>query len=70
MPNDNGQPSNPPGWQSNPSSWRERLPIVGLALLGFVIAGVAIALLAWIPRSQAHRFGGGWGSLLRPGREP
>ena len=29
----------PPGWSYNPSSWSERLPIVGLALIGFVIAG-------------------------------
>jgi hypothetical protein len=30
---------NPPGWESNPSSWSQRLPIVGLALVGFCIAG-------------------------------
>lgn len=29
---------NPPGWESNPSSWEERLPIVGLALVGLAIA--------------------------------
>lgn len=29
----------PAGWSYNPSSWPERLPIVGLALVGFVIAG-------------------------------
>ena len=28
----------PPGWKSNPSAWRERLPIAGLAMIGFVIA--------------------------------
>jgi uncharacterized membrane protein len=28
----------PPGWSYNPSSWSERLPIVGLALIGFIIA--------------------------------
>lgn len=28
----------PPGWQSNPSTWAERLPIVGLAMVGFFIA--------------------------------
>ncbi|CAN5822957.1 hypothetical protein BH24CHL5_BH24CHL5_10040 [soil metagenome] len=33
----------PPGWQSNPSSWRERLPIVGLALFGFAVAGYLAA---------------------------
>jgi uncharacterized membrane protein len=29
----------PPGWSYNPSSWSERLPLIGLALLGTVIAG-------------------------------
>ena len=29
----------PPGWDYNPSTWRQRLPIVGLALIGVVIAG-------------------------------
>ena len=28
----------PPGWDVNPSSWRERLPIVALGAVGFVIA--------------------------------
>ena len=28
----------PPGWSYNPASWSQRLPIVGLALLGFAIA--------------------------------
>ena len=28
----------PPGWRKNPAAWRERLPIVGLALVGFAIA--------------------------------
>ena len=28
----------PPGWTSNPSSWRQRLPIIGLALVGTAIA--------------------------------
>jgi uncharacterized membrane protein len=29
----------PPGWSYNPSSWSERLPLIGLALLGTFIAG-------------------------------
>jgi Vitamin K epoxide reductase family len=33
----------PPGWVKNPSAWPERLPIVGLALVGFVIAGYLTA---------------------------
>ena len=31
-------PDRPPGWRTNPSSWPQRLPIVGLAVLGTVIA--------------------------------
>jgi uncharacterized membrane protein len=29
----------PPGWDYSPSTWPERLPILGAALLGFLIAG-------------------------------
>ena len=39
-------PEVPPGWGYNPSSWSQRLPIVGLAMLGFVIAGY-LALYQW-----------------------
>lgn len=28
----------PPGWVTNPSAWSERLPIVGLALVGLAVA--------------------------------
>lgn len=28
----------PPGWEYNPSSWSDRLPIVGLAVIGFGIS--------------------------------
>lgn len=28
----------PPGWRQNPSAWRERLPLVGLAILGCAVA--------------------------------
>lgn len=28
----------PPGWDSNPSAWSERLPLVALALVGFAIS--------------------------------
>lgn len=28
----------PPGWSSNPSTWRQRLPIIALALVGTAIA--------------------------------
>ena len=33
----------PPGWESNPSEWAQRLPIVGLALVGTAIAGYLAA---------------------------
>ena len=33
----------PPGWSYNPSSWGQRLPIVGLALVGFAIASYLTA---------------------------
>lgn len=36
----------PPGWSYNPSSWSERLPIVVLALGGFMIA-LYLALYQW-----------------------
>ncbi len=41
----------PPGWDYNPASWRERLPIIALAIVRFFIAGY-LALYQWriIPR--------------------
>lgn len=42
MPADfNDIPFNPPGWGYNPSGWSQRLPIVGLAMVG---AGIATYL--------------------------
>ena len=32
-------PNAPPGWSYNPASWAQRLPIIGAAAVGFVIAG-------------------------------
>jgi uncharacterized membrane protein len=29
----------PPGWSYNPAAWSQRLPLVGLALVGAIIAG-------------------------------
>lgn len=34
----NDIPSNPPGWDYNPSSWNQRLPIIILAVIGMLIA--------------------------------
>ena len=39
-------PGTPPGWGYNPSAWGERLPIAGVALVGFAIAGY-LALYQW-----------------------
>ncbi len=36
----------PPGWGYNPSEWGQRLPIVGLALVGFGVA-LYLALYQW-----------------------
>jgi hypothetical protein len=40
------EPFCPPGWSYNPSSWPQRLPICGLAVLGFAIA-MYLALVQW-----------------------
>ena len=36
----------PPGWEYDPASWGQRLPIVALAVVGFLIAGY-LALYQW-----------------------
>ena len=58
----------PPGWQSNPSSWRERLPIVALAMVGFGIAGYLAAFqFGWIPTVWEPFFGDGSRRILTSG---
>jgi uncharacterized membrane protein len=37
---------NPPGWEYNPSAWSQRIPIVILAVSGFLIA-LYLALYQW-----------------------
>ncbi len=39
-------PHGPPGWTYNPSSWPERLWLIGVAVLGFVIS-TYLALYQW-----------------------
>jgi type IV secretory pathway VirB3-like protein len=62
----------PPGWDKNPAAWSERLPIVGLALVGLGIA-MYLSLYQWevINRiwepffSDEGNFGGGSENILR-----
>jgi len=60
--------STPPGWSYNPSSWTERLPLVGVALLGFVTAGYLAAFqFGWIHTVWDPFFGRGTERILTSG---
>ncbi len=37
-------PTTPPGWDNNPSSWLQRAPVIGLALVGFFLSRYMAAL--------------------------
>ena len=53
-------PDTPPGWSYNPASWGQRLPLVGLAAVGFVIAGyLALYQFGVFPTVWDPVFGGG-----------
>jgi uncharacterized membrane protein len=55
-----GDPHAPPGWSQNPSAWSQRLPIVGLALLGVGIASyLSVYQLGLIPTVWEPFFGTG-----------
>lgn len=55
----------PPGWSYNPSGWAERLPIVGLAVLGFAIATyLALDQYGVVSRVWEPFFGGGSEKVL------
>jgi uncharacterized membrane protein len=58
----------PPGWSYNPSSWPERLPIIGLALIGFGIA-TCLALYQFGITDSVWEpfFGGGTRKILTSG---
>ncbi|MBW3589185.1 MAG: vitamin K epoxide reductase family protein [Actinobacteria bacterium] len=50
----------PKGWSYNPSSWPQRLPIVGLALIGTAVAAYLAAYqLRWIDTVWEPFFGNG-----------
>lgn len=55
----------PPGWRHNPAAWSQRLPIVGLALVG---VGIATSLALWqygfIERVWEPFFGEGTRTIL------
>lgn len=48
----------PPGWDANPSSWSHRLPLVGLSLVGFAIAGYLALYQLGVVRSVWEPFFG------------
>ncbi|CAN5729010.1 hypothetical protein BH24CHL8_BH24CHL8_11070 [soil metagenome] len=55
----------PPGWDVNPASWRQRLPIVGLALLGAAIASyLTLFQLGILPEVFEPFFGDGSRRIL------
>ncbi len=58
----------PPGWSYNPSTWSERLPLIGLAVLGFAVAGyLARVQLGSIARAWEPFFGRGSETILHSG---
>ncbi len=55
----------PPGWDYNPAKWSQRLPIVGLATLGFVIASyLALWQYGVVERVWEPFFGNGTRRVL------
>lgn len=55
----------PPGWDYSPSSWSQRLPIVGLALFGFFIARYLMAYqMGHISSVWDPFFGGGTARII------
>lgn len=55
----------PRGWEYNPSTWSQRLPIVGLAVVGFGIASYLAAYqYQWVPTVWEPFFGDGSRKVL------
>ena len=58
-------PPAPPGWNYNPPSWSQRLPIAGVALVGFGIAAYLTAFqIGVIERVWEPAFGSGSDTAL------
>jgi len=56
-------PSVPPGWDYNPSSWTQRLPIIALAVLG-------LAVSRYLAAYQLGHVGGVWEPFFAGGPAP
>lgn len=55
----------PSGWDYNPSSWPQRVPIVVLAIIGFLIAAyLALFQMKMLPEVWEPFFGGGSRKIL------
>jgi hypothetical protein len=55
----------PPDWDYNPSSWRQRWPIIVLAILGFAVAGyLALYQIGWLKTVWEPFFGKGSQRIL------
>jgi hypothetical protein len=51
-------PDIPPGWTYNPSSWHQRAPMIGLAMLGWLVSRYLAAYqLGYIPTAWDPSFG-------------
>ena len=58
-------PDRPPGWDYNPSSWRQRIPIIALAVAGTLIAGyLTLFQVGLINKVWEPFFGGGSERIL------
>lgn len=58
----------PPGWKYNPSTWGQRLPLVGVALIGAAIASYLAAFqLGWVSDVWDPFFGRGTRVILTSG---
>jgi hypothetical protein len=59
------QRERPPGWDYNPSAWRQRWPIIALAIIGFVVAGyLTLYQVRWIDNVWEPFFGDGSERIL------